>query len=116
MAPAEDGTEGLGLSIQDLMAYFYADHGLIALTHLERLQKAFNVLTGLFNWVGLRNNMRNMVSIACQPCHTPGRMSLAAYEQRTIGMGPIFWERQWRRVACPECGVEVTAGLLLTYR
>ena len=32
VAPTEDGTEVLGLSIQDLAAYFYAEDGLITST------------------------------------------------------------------------------------
>ena len=35
--------------------------------------------------------------------------------RRATGQGPTFWERQRRRVECPECGVEVAAELLLTH-
>ena len=65
--PTKYGTEGLGLPIQDLEAYFYANNVLVVLTHPERLQRAFNVLTGLFDRVGLRKNTRKTVSMACQP-------------------------------------------------
>ena len=38
VVPTEYGTEGLFLSIQDLVAYFYVDDGLVPSTQLERLQ------------------------------------------------------------------------------
>ena len=44
----EVGTEVLGLSIQDLVAYFYANDGLVASTQPERLQRLFGVFSGLF--------------------------------------------------------------------
>ena len=37
VAPTKDGTEVLGLSIQDLVAYLYADNGLVTSTQTERL-------------------------------------------------------------------------------
>ena len=55
--------EGLGLQIRDLVWYLYADDGLVTLTQPERLQREFDVLTGLFDWVSLRTNKRNTVSM-----------------------------------------------------
>ena len=57
----------------------YAEDELVALTQLERLQRAFSVLTGLFDRVGLRKNTRKTVSMVCQKCHMPVRMSVEAY-------------------------------------
>ena len=102
VAPTEDGTDVLGLSIQDLMVYFYADNGLVVLTHPERLQRAFDILASLFDRVGLQTNARKTVSIACQQYYVPIQMSLEAYKWQTTGTGPTFWELQRRRVACPE--------------
>ena len=90
--PTKEGMEGLGLSIQDLEAYFYANNGLIALTQPERLQRAFKVLTSLFNWVGLSTNTRKTVSMDCQPYHMPVRMLVEAYERWKTDTGPNFWE------------------------
>ena len=115
MAPTEDGTDVLGLSIQDLMVYFYADNGLVVLTHLERLQRAFYILASLFDQVGLQTNARKTVSIACQQYYVPSQMSLEAYKWQTTGTGPTFWERQRQRGDFPDCGVEVVAGFLLTH-
>ena len=62
----EVGAEGLGISIQDLAAYFYVDDGLVVSTRLKRLQMVFDVLADLFNRVGLRKNTQNTVSIVYQ--------------------------------------------------
>ena len=40
-----------------LLACFYADNGLIASRDPDFLQRAFGVLTGLFDRVGLQTNM-----------------------------------------------------------
>ena len=70
-------------------------------TQPERLQRAFDVLTGLFNWVGLRSNMLKTVGMVCQPCHAPGGVLEEAYTRRVTGKGPTFQEIQRRRVECP---------------
>ena len=38
VALIKEGMEGLGLSIQDLAVYFYANYGLVASTQLEWIQ------------------------------------------------------------------------------
>ena len=115
VAEIEEGTERLGMSIWDLAAYFYAYNGLITSTQTERLQRAFAILTGLFDRVGLRTNTRKTASMACQPCHASGKMSVEAYERRTTGTGPTFWDRYRRRVHCPDCRDEIAAGSLLMH-
>ena len=68
VAPTKDGREGLGMSIQDLAAYFYAENDLVTLTQLERLQRVFDVLNEIFDRVGLRANTRKTVGMVCHPC------------------------------------------------
>ena len=59
----EAGTGGLGLNIIYLADYFYAKDGLVVSTQPERLQRAFDVLTGLFDWVGLQTNAAKTVGM-----------------------------------------------------
>ena len=61
------GTEGLGTLVQEIAAHFYAENGLITSTKPERLQRALNVLTYLFDRVSLRKNIHKTVRMACQP-------------------------------------------------
>ena len=81
VAPTKGGTEGLGLSIQDLTAYLYAYNGLIASTQTERLQRVFDVFASLFDRVGLQTNEWKTVSMSCQLCYTPGQMLLEVHER-----------------------------------
>ena len=114
VTPTEAGTGGLGLTIIKLTAYLYADDDLVASTQPERLQRSFDFLTNLFDRFGMRTNKMKTVGMVCQPCPTPGGMSEVAYVQWVAGKGPTFQERQRMQVECPECGVEVKAGSLLT--
>ena len=116
VALTEDGTEGLGQSIQGLAEYFYSDDGLVASTQADRLQREFDVLAILFDWVGLRMNTKNMVSMAYQPCRTSYQMFSEAYERQMTGTGKNFQELQRGNAANPECREEVVEVSLLTHR
>ena len=116
VAEIEAGTEVLGLLIQYFVPYFYSDNGLAASTQPERLQRVFTVLIGLFCQFGLRTNTRKTVSMACQPCHMPGSILVVVYVRLRRRTGLTFWEWHRMLVQCPECRVEVTAGLLPTHR
>ena len=48
VTPTEAGTGGIGLTIIDLAAYFYANDVLVVSTQPERLQRASGILTSLF--------------------------------------------------------------------
>ena len=115
VTPTEAGTGGLGLTIIDLVAYFYDNNVLVALTQPERLQRDFDVLTNLFDQFGLQKNTGKMVGTVCQTYHELGRMSEDAYKRLTTRIGPTFWEHQRRRVEFPDCGSEAAAGLLMMH-
>ena len=74
-----------------------------------------SILTSLFDWVGLRTNMRRKVIMACQPYHVSVRMLVEAYERRSAGTVITFWDIQRKRLECPYCGAEVESGLMLTH-
>ena len=92
LAATEAVIEGIGLSIRYLVAYFYADNGIVASNQPERLQWGLAFLSGLFNWEGFRNNTPKMVIMACHPYHTPVRVLVVAYERLTAGTGPTYRE------------------------
>ena len=99
------GAEVLVVPTQDLEVYFYSDDVLVASTQLERLQVAFDVLTDLFERVGLRKNTNKMACMACQPCHTPVRMLVVAYDTWATGTVTTYWEHQRMWFQCLECGL-----------
>ena len=71
-SPVAPRMESFRRNVQRLAAYFYAGGGILALTWATRLQQDFDKLTELFNLVGLRTNVANMVIMACQPYNTLG--------------------------------------------
>ena len=73
------GQEGFVRDIQRLVVQLYANDGLLMYTWVERLQSAFNILTELFDCIGLIKNMSKMVSMALQPRHVIGGHSIEAY-------------------------------------
>ena len=79
LMPKESGTGDLGLTIIDLETYFYANDGLMASTQPERLHRVFDVLTGLFNHIGLHKNTAKTVGMVFHPYHSPGGMLEEAY-------------------------------------
>ena len=58
----------------------------------------FDVLTGLFYWVGLRKNTAKTVGMVWHPCHVPGGILEEAYMRQGMGKGPMFRESQRRRM------------------
>ena len=62
VAATDEGTEVL-LFIQDLVAHFYANDGIVTSKQPERLQWLFDVLTVLLDQVGLRTDTQRMVSM-----------------------------------------------------
>ena len=65
--------EGFGHSVTDKATSFYEDNGLVASIDTVWLQWLFSVMIGLFERVGLRTNMVNMVVMVCQPVPIIGR-------------------------------------------
>ena len=99
--------------IRKLVAYFYADDGLVAARDADTLQKAFDILTGLFDRVGLRTNTTKtevMICVAGRIC-TP--LDQDAYEARMSDLHRA--ERKGRKVECPTCGEPLAVGSLCSH-
>ena len=84
VASEEAGPEVLRRSIQHLSAYFYTNNRLISLMRSVWIQWAFGVFTYLFDYSALRMNIRKMVRMVWQPCHSSGDMSVEAYTLRVV--------------------------------
>ena len=52
--------------------FFYAVDGMVASTYPGWLQSSFDILTELFDRVGLRKNVRKTVGMVCMPCQAAG--------------------------------------------
>ena len=82
--------------------FFYVEDGVVASTDPGWLQLAFNMLTGIFDWVGLRTNVQNNVGMVIRPCRMDMVQEDKAYTRRTTGEGSISKEGDKERVLCPE--------------
>ena len=49
-------------------AFLYADNGILASTNLGWIQTMFDILTGLFDRVGLKTNFKRTVGMVCHIC------------------------------------------------
>ena len=80
------------------------------------LKTAFDTLTGIFDWVGMKTNVKNTVGMVCHPCRAAGLRSDKAYTRRVTGVGRSYKERQWERLNCLECGKDLERGSLAAHR
>ena len=56
----------------------------------DQIYMALDVLTGLFDRVGIQNNTKITVGMVCQPCHIFGKHSEVEYTWRMKGLGQPF--------------------------
>ena len=98
------GQDGSGRDGQRQSALLYTDDGMVASSDLRWLYWDFINLVGLFNWVGLRKNVRKTVVMVCRPCQAAFIQSEALYKKRMTSEGLSYRERQQVRVQCSECG------------
>ena len=70
----------------------YADDKMVESTDPEWLQLKFNMLTGLFDRVGLQTNVRKTVGMVCRKFWAAGVRVDEAYTRRMTGKGRSFKE------------------------
>ena len=71
-------------------SFFYAYNGMYASTDPGWIQLAFDMLTGKFNWVGLRKNVRKTMGMVCRPCRAAWVRGDEAYTRQMTGKVRIF--------------------------
>ena len=64
-----------------MASLFYVYDSMILLTQLEWLKWSFYVLSSLFEHMGLKMDMKNMLGMLFQPCHIHVRISGYLYKQ-----------------------------------
>ena len=100
--------------IRVLVAIFYADDGLIAARDHTTLQLAIDLLTGLFDRVGLETNTKKTEAMVFLPGKIRTALSESAYKAR---MDEDFrGEHRGRKVECGECGLLMAAGSLAKHQ
>ena len=101
--------------INRLMATFFAilhvDDAYLASRDPEFLQRALNVIVGLFSRVGLKTNAQKTQTMIC----TPGRICIQLLEDsyaRLCGGTTLAGEWDSRMVVCCQCNTSMTANSL----
>ena len=89
---------------------------MVASTDPGWIQSSFDTLTGLFEQVGLRTNVRNTVGMVCRPFRVDWVREYKAYTWKMTVDGRIFKDSQRERELCPKCGKELEKGSLVTHR
>ena len=97
-----EGSEntGLGLTATNKLTIFYADDGLVVAHDHEWLPHAIDVLSGLFEQVGLWMSINKTKCMSYMPGHISDWMSTVAYKHRMEGTGLSHRERQCHGVWC----------------
>lgn len=96
--------------IRILVAIFYADDGLIAAHIAPNLQTTINLLTKLFNRVGLKTNTTKTKVMTFLSGKIRTALSKDAYRARMVNI--LCQERKGRKVECQVCGKSMAVGLL----
>ena len=98
------------------MWYSYSGNGPLASARAEWIHQKFNVLTNLFDRLGLRTNTGKSVIIVCQPRQSVVGYPAEAEERRMTGMEMAYRSRQIQHMWCLECNTELAAGSLKAHR
>ena len=48
-------------------SFFYTDNRMVASTNSWWIETAFDMLTGIFDWVGLKKNVKKIMGMMCHP-------------------------------------------------
>jgi len=95
-----------------LLALLYADDAYFASTPKSILQKSMDILTELFDRVGLRTNTEKTKVMTCVNEKVHVRRLEEVYRNTTAGFHTEkdYWRN--RRVTCDHCGLEMSAKSL----
>ena len=83
----EAAPEDFQQAAQRFTAFLYTGDGIIASPRPYRFQVILDVLTVIFDRIGLNTNANKMVGMVYQPCHMSGKHLEAAYEIHIMGVG-----------------------------
>ena len=82
--------EGGNIWLKVQAELLYADNRMVASNNPVWLQNAFDMLTGLFYWVGLKMNVPKQLGMVCHLCQSVGVWLDEAYTRRMTGVGPVL--------------------------
>ena len=103
---------GMDEAVGRRLGVFYANDGMVGSRDSNWLQHSMNVLIGIFWWCGLADN----VAKSRTRIYQPGTLRLGMLEDdkelKCMEVGASHHDKLRRRIPSPECGIELTAGLM----
>ena len=78
--------EGLRRAVQWLVAFFCTNDGLLTSLWTAHLQVVINVLTGMFDMVGIKTNVKKTVDMVCQTYQMASEHLEVTNERRMAGV------------------------------
>ena len=107
--------EGLGETVGQCLGVFYANYGMVGSRDSDWLKHAMKFLVGLFRRYGLAANAAKSCTMIFQTGSLWAGMPEEAMELKCTGVGDSYRVRLQRRIPCPECRVELTAGSMTAH-
>ena len=97
-----------------LLAVFYADDAYLASRDPAQLQRALDIIVGLFRRVGLDTNTKKTQAMVCVPGRIRTRLPTESYNRLRYGFQTA---EQWeaREVSCGKCGATLQARSLASH-
>ena len=108
--------DGLVDTVGRCLGVFYSEDGMVRSRNPNWLQHVVNVPVGLFRRYGLVANVSKLRTMTCHPGALRAGMLEEAMALNCAGMGDLYRVRLRRQIPCPECGVELTAGSMMSHR
>jgi hypothetical protein len=101
--------EAIDMLLTTFFAIFYVDDAYLALRDPDFLQRALDVLVGLFPRVGLETNMKKTQTMICTPGRICTQLLKASYQRMKRG---LVMAEEWdsRKVQCQQCGTSMAAS------
>ena len=107
--------DGLVETVGRCLGVFYDNYGMVGSRDPDWLQHTTNVPFELFRRYILEANVSNSRTMTYQYRVLRAGMSEEAMALKYTGVGYSYRVRLRRRIPCPECGVDITAGYMMAH-
>ena len=105
----EAAKSGVGKEIRNFLVVFYAEDDVITLRDPAQLQRAMDMLIGIFERVGLQTNIQKTKAMVCVSGQIRMCQSVAVFNNYINGIQEGDTHKH-HRVACDSCGVGLVAS------
>ncbi len=101
--------DGIGNRVAKMLVAFYVNNGLVASCDPFWLQELFDILIGLFEWIGLFTNASKTKVMVCIPGQIREAYTDKEYAEYKSPTGAAT-NNKHQRIDCEVCGTSLAAG------